>query len=376
MSKQKHSGLIFILIFIVTFSIIGVKNRVSADVKPIEEVQNKLKGISDEERSLLDNLFKLTQEMEDMEREEAKANSEIETLQLEMKSLENKIEEQQKDYEDKLKILEMVLVSYQKSGPASYLETLLKAENLTSFLRSINILKDFSRNVGELLDSVEEGKKKLSEEKDKLTEKISVIDNKKKVLQESLDKKQKLKGEQEAYLNSFKEDKAHYETQLKNLEQMWKEIKVLFSNIVKDFRRIVQEGYFPQSKLNLSFNLPIIKGALYEETFNDVIKNYSNLPNMVFYFYQDKVVIEVPDKHLVLEGKFVIQGKTAFKLKVDKGTFYAIPLEASSIEELFKNGDLLIDIKDLAGERLIFDISVQSIKMKEGYLEFEVKVGA
>lgn len=376
MSKQKHSGFIFMLIFVFTFSIIGLRNRVSADVKPIEEVQNKLKGISEKERNVLDNLFKLTQEMEDMEREEAKANSEIGTLQQEMKGLESKIEKQQKDYDEKLKVLEMVLVSYQRSGPASYLETLLKAENLTSFIRSINIIRDFSRNVGELLDSVDEGKKKLAEEKNKLTDKISIIDNKKKVLQESLDKKRKLKEEQQAYLDSFNEDKAHYEAQLKGLEQMWKEIKVLFSDIVKDFRRIVQDGYFPQSKLNLSFKFPIIKGALYEETFNDVIKSHSNLPNMVFHFHQDKVVIEVPDKHLILEGKFVIQGKTAFKLKVDKGSFYGIPLEASSIEELFKNGDLLIDIKDLAGERLTFDISLQSIKMKEGYLEFEVKMGA
>ncbi|KOA18699.1 chromosome partition protein Smc [Clostridium homopropionicum DSM 5847] len=376
MVKEKHSRLIFILIVVLTFSFIGAENRVSADVKPIEEVQNKLKGISEKERSVLENLFKLTQEVEDMEREEAKANSEIGALKLEIKELESKIQKQQKEYDDKLKVLEMVLVSYQRSGPASYLETLLKAENLTSFIRSINIIRDFSRNVGELLDSVDEGRKKLSEEKDKLTEKISVIDNKNKVLQESLDKKRKLKEEQQAYLDSFKEDKAHYETQLKGLEQMWKEIKVIFSDIVKDFRKIVQEGYFPQSKLNLSFKLPIIKGALYEETFNDVIKNHSNLPNMVFHFYQDKVVIEVPDKHLVLDGKFVIQGKTAFKLKVDKGSFYGIPLETSSIEELFKNGDLLIDIKDLAGDKLIFDIYVQSIKMKEGYLEFEVKVGA
>lgn len=364
------------LIFVFTFSIIGLRNRVSADVKPIEEVQNKLKGISEKEKSVLDNLFKLTQEMEDMEREEAKANSEIGTLQQEMKGLESKIEKQQKEYDKKLKVLEMVLVSYQRSGPASYLETLLKAENLTSFIRSINIIRDFSRNVGELLDSVDEGKKKLSEEKNKLTDKILVIDNKKKVLQESLDKKRKLKEDQQAYLDSFNEDKAHYEAQLKGLEQMWKEIKVLFSDIVKDFRRIVQDGYFPQSKLNLSYKFPMIKGALYEETFNDVIKSHSNLPNMVFHFHQDKVVIEVPDKHLVLEGEFVIQGKTAFKLKVDKGSFYGIPLETSSIEELFKNGDLVIDIVDLAGDKLMVDISVQSIKMKEGYLEFEVKMGA
>ena len=52
-----------------------------------------------------------------------------------------------------------------------------------------------------------------------------------------------------------------------------------------------------------------------------------------------------------------------------------MPLESASIEELFRNGDLIIDIKDLAGDKLIFDISLKSIKIMDGYLDFEVRAG-
>lgn len=375
MVKQKSPRLITILAIILAFALIPFPNRVSADVKPIEEVQNKLKGISEEERNILGNLFMLTQEIEIAEREEAQVAKEIEGLKVEIGALEKIIESQQQDYDDKLEILELTLVSYQKSGPASYIETFLSAENLTSFLRSINIIRDFSRNVGELLDSVEEGKKKLSEEKDKLSKRVVLQEEKKKALQESLAKKQKLKEEQESYLASFKEKRGYYETQLNNLEQMWDEIKIVFSEIVGDFGKIVKGGNFPEKALNLKFNLPVVKGTIYEETFNDIFKKNSNLPEMVFNFYQDKIKIEVPEKHLILEGTFIIEGKSVLKFKVKEGSFYGMPLEQASMDELFRNGDLVIDIKDLAGNKLIFDISLKSIKIMDGYLDFEVRAG-
>lgn len=375
MIKQKNTRLKIILIIVFAFALIALPNGVSADVKPIAEVQDKLKGISEEERTILGNLFMLTQEIEGTEREEAKVTKDIEGLKVEIGTLENRIKNQQQDYDDKLEILELTLVSYQKSGPASYIETLLNAENLTSFLRSINIIRDFSRNVGELLDSVEKDKKKLSEEKDKLSKSVALQEEKKKSLQESLAKKQKLKKDQEAYLDSFKEKRGHYETQLNNLEQMWDEIKIVFSDIVGDFGKIVKGGSFPQKALNLKFNLPVVKGTIHEETFNDIFKKNSNLPEMIFHFYEDKIKIEVPEKHLVLDGTFIIQGKSVLKLKVKEGSFYGMPLESASIEELFRNGDLIIDIKDLAGDKLIFDISLKSIKIMDGYLDFEVRAG-
>jgi hypothetical protein len=156
---------------------------------------------------------------------------------------------------------------------------------------------------------------------------------------------------------------------------MWDEIKIVFSDIVGDFGKIVKGGSFPQKALNLKFNLPVVKGTIHEETFNDIFKKNSNLPEMIFHFYEDKIKIEVPEKHLVLDGTFIIQGKSVLKLKVKEGSFYGMPLESASIEELFRNGDLIIDIKDLAGDKLIFDISLKSIKIMDGYLDFEVRAG-
>jgi len=348
-----------------------VPNRVSGEVKPITEVQEKLEGITEEEKAVLEILFTLEQEMEEMEREESAITKDIEALQIEIDDMEELLKERQKNYDDQLDILKKVLVGYQRKGPASYLDTLLSAEDLRTFLESINMIKDLTRNVGKLLDSLEEGKKKLAEERDRLSEKAALLADKKEELQEALMKKLELKTKQEAYLATLKEKSEQYQEQLSNLKQMWEDSKLQFSNIVENFSQIIGEGNISLSDLNLSANLFEIKGAIYEETFNEILREHSDLPGLLFHFYKDRVEIEIPEKHLVLIGTFIIAEDKVLKLEVEKGSFYEMPLENESIEELFIDGYLLIDFKELAGDMLI-DFSLETVETKEGYLEFKI----
>jgi len=369
--NRKLSSLIALLLLISLTLTAVVPNRVSGEVKPITEVQEKLEGITEEEKAVLEILFTLEQEMEEMEREESAITKDIEALQIEIDDMEELLKERQKNYDDQLDILKKVLVGYQRKGPASYLDTLLSAEDLRTFLESINMIKDLTRNVGKLLDSLEEGKKKLAEERDRLSEKAALLADKKEELQEALMKKLELKTKQEAYLATLKEKSEQYQEQLSNLKQMWEDSKLQFSNIVENFSQIIGEGNISLSDLNLSANLFEIKGAIYEETFNEILREHSDLPGLLFHFYTDRVEIEIPEKHLVLIGTFIIAEDKVLKLEVEKGSFYEMPLENESIEELFIDGYLLIDFKELAGDMLI-DFSLETVETKEGYLEFKI----
>lgn len=369
--NRKLSSLIALLLLISLTLTAVVPNRVSGEVKPITEVQEKLEGITEEEKAVLEILFTLEQEMEEMEREESAITKDIEALQIEIDDMEELLKERQKNYDDQLDILKKVLVGYQRKGPASYLDTLLSAEDLRTFLESINMIKDLTRNVGKLLDSLEEGKKKLAEERDRLSEKAALLADKKEELQDALMKKLELKTKKEAYLATLKEKSEQYQEQLSNLKQMWEDSKLQFSNIVENFSQIIGEGNISLSDLNLSANLFEIKGAIYEETFNEILREHSDLPGLLFHFYTDRVEIEIPEKHLVLIGTFIIAEDKVLKLEVEKGSFYEMPLENESIEELFIDGYLLIDFKELAGDMLI-DFSLETVETKEGYLEFKI----
>ena len=153
--KWKYS-LIFVLVLSVSFLVKPYK--VTGEVKNIEEADEQLQGISIEEQQTLERLFILTQEIEQMEREEDRITEEINELIIEIDQIDRSIIKEQENYDMHLIIMEQVLISYQRNGPASYLDILLKAENLTSFIKSLNLIKDISKNTGELLASIEIGR--------------------------------------------------------------------------------------------------------------------------------------------------------------------------------------------------------------------------
>ncbi|HHW00451.1 MAG TPA: hypothetical protein GXX36_12960 [Clostridiaceae bacterium] len=369
MIKFRRLCLSVVFSMIVAFSLIAVfPNRIFGQVQPIIEIQEKLEEISDEEKKVLAHLFILLQEIEEMDRQVAGITQEIEILQTEIENLETAIENKQKDYDNQLKVLEQVLVSYQRRGPASYLQTILSAKDLTAFVRSFNTVRDLSRNVGELLDAIEEGKKELTAQKEVLAENVALLEKRKGELKEALARKQQIKDEQEVYLASLREGREYYEQQLAIIEQMWNDSKAMFSQIIDEFTRIMNEGNIPLEAFNIRIAFPSVKGTIYEETINDIVEEHSRLPKMVFHFRPGKVEVEVPEKHLKLTGTFSIEGKSVIKFIVEEGSFYEMPLEPVSIEELFKNGYLSIDFSNY-----VDNITLESIEISEGYMEFKIR---
>jgi peptidoglycan hydrolase CwlO-like protein len=355
--------------------VMAVPGHVTGEVKPITEAQEKLDGISEEEQKTLEKLFTLTQELEELEREEDKLTGEIDELKANIAETDKSIEKEQRSYDNNLYIMEQVLLSYQRGGPASYLEILLQSESLTAFLKNMNLIKDISRNTAELLDTIETGKEKLEAYRESLAADQELLTKKQEELQAQLEKKRSVKEEQEAYLTELQEEKAKYEEHLSNLKIMWEDLKGIFSSIVGEFSRIIGEGYFTMEDLNLSFNLFSVKGSVSEDTFNTILREHSDLSEIVFHFEKDNIVIEVPDKKLVLNGRFTISGDSALLFEAESGTFYGMPLEKESIDELFKEGPLLIDFEAVAGDLVLIDIRLDSVTAGDGTLEFTIKTG-
>ncbi len=375
MEIQNKLRLFYLWTAIILVLSITVPGKVSGEVKPIEVAQEKLMGISKEEQKTLEELFSLTQEIEEMEREEARLNGEIGVLEARLSELDMSIEKEQKEYDDNLYILEQVLVSYQRGGPASYLELLLKSEDLSAFLKNINLVKDISKNVAMLLETIEEGKRKLTQEKEKLASETLLLEEKKEELKKPMEEKRRLVDEREAYMAALAEEKELYEEHLANLELMWADIKEIFSSIVGEFSRIIGEGHFTMEDLNLSFHLFSVEGSVSEATFNRILKEHSTLPEIEFHFNSENIVIEVPDKNLILYGRFSVSGKSALLFEAEGGSFYGMPLEPASIDELFKDGPLLIDFEAVAGDLVLIEINLQTVEAKDGNLIFTIKAG-
>lgn len=372
MSKREKRSIFiaFALIFAIVSSVLP--SHVSGEVAPISEVEDKLEGISEEEKKVLDKLFAIEQKIEEIEREEAIITEEINGLQAKIRELEKGIEEKQKDYDLQLEVLEQVLVNYQKGGPATYLEILLGADSLSNFLKSLNVLKDISYNVNELLISLEEGKRVLEEKKESLNQSVSLLNQKQQELVENIQNNERLHKEQEEYLASLLEDKEYYEEQLQNLKMMWADSQLLFRDIVGELTTIISSGHFTLEDMNITFGFFSMSGFIKEDSFNSIIKEHSMLPETIFRFTDKQVIIEVPEKHLLLKGYFEISGESAITYVVSEGTFYEMALDEASIDELFKHGPLLIDFKSISEGVIAIDFTLDEVSSEDGKLSYKI----
>lgn len=334
---------------------------------PFDEIQQNLKGISEEEREVLQTLFLLAQEIEEMKRREGEIGQEIKAIYQEVKSLEDTIAVEESAFERKRDVLEQVLKSYQRKGPGSFLEILLESDNLSVFLRRINTFRDLTRNTGELLTSLEESKGKLSAEKVRLSEKMLFIEGKQQELRVALEKKEQLIESQESYLASLAGKRAYYQEYLTNLQKLFQELGGFFETVAEEFVKVVEEGNIPSDALKTTITFMNITGTIDEKTFNDIIKANPRLPEMTFRFLPGKIEMTIPEKNLLLIGNFAILEGNRIEFAAEEGTFFGMPLEAGALEALIRGIHLILDLKPLIGKNIL-----HAVEILEGKLTLKV----
>lgn len=364
MTKLKKFMTVLILISSFTFLFIAA---VSGQTDLVTSTQQNLEDISNEEKAVLEELFFLSQEIDEMNRRAEELSKESETIAEEITVMEADISKRQENYDIQLEILEKVMVSYQKNGMTSYLETLLSAQNLTDFIKRLNVIQELSRNTGDMLNSMEEEKAVLIAEREKLISNKAQMEKNMAELSDAITQKMRLKQDQEEYLNSLSEEKEYYRDQLNKLDQSWSEVKDLFSNIATEFSRVFNESDLTADDFNLELEFLSVKGSITDHRMNEIIEKNKKLPKMIFDINTEVIQIEIPEKHLSLSGSIVIESGSAIRFNVTDGTFYDMKLEKPSIEELFRDGYLVIDFKELIG-----DITLKSVELKDGFIEFKV----
>jgi peptidoglycan hydrolase CwlO-like protein len=360
-----------ILVFGLTISLVLAlfcTSIVAEQVEPPSPNQEGLLDISEEEKQILQSLFTLTQEIQVLENEEKKAAGELEVARTELAVLESLIAIEEEDYGKKQEALKRFLKIYQKMGPGSYLEIIMDSDNLSTLLRRLNTLRDLTRNTGKLLEQLDERKVSLSSKKVKLAETLVMIKERQEHSKEALAEKLKLKEEKETYLASLKDQSLLYQEYLKSLEKMIAELKPLLQQAGKEFSSIITDGSLSRDALKLSISLFNVKGTMEEKTFNNMISKQPSLSEMVFTFHNDEIEIGIPNKKLILFGSFVINEVNTLSFQAEKGSFYGMPLEPGYIEELLNEGELTLDLKPLLGKN-----TLQSIKLREGYIELNIK---
>lgn len=366
--KKFHRALLILSLLGVSFLLLPLQGFYAAAVlPPMAEVEHQLLNISEEELALLETLFTLTQEIQGLESQEGVIQEQIELLKEQILQAQASIEENQGAFQQLQEKLEGVLKSYQRRGAASYLEILLKAEDLSDFLRRINLIRDLTRNTGALLKELESQQALLTAKEQELQGTMERLTQEEAQLAKARLEKEAMKASLEEQLAAMAAERDYYEEQLNRLQGEWTALKPLFTETMKTVNQMIEKGALPQEGVKMSLSLQGIKGTIPQEVFNQVVASVQDLPEILFSFQPQQVTITLPQQHLILEGKFSVIDGSILQFTPTGGSFYQLPLTTSALEELFSGESLSMNTKPLLG-----NYRLKSAIVVEGALELLV----
>lgn len=363
---MKKLQIFFAIILLISILISSMPYALAEE--EIVDLEEKLVSITEEEKEIVQQLFIQLQEIEGLERDYALISEDIENLKIEVRDIESKIQDEEDKYDYNLNILEEVLKSYQRMGPASYLEIILESKDIPDFLRRINLIRDLSKNTGELLDSIEGTKEVLVEEKNNLDKKLSLIEERQRSLQDTLDQRTQLVREQEAYLKSLEADREYYEIYLDNLSESLVRLEELFSKLTAELAGIIENSHISLEELNPKLALQGIRLSISENLFNEIIGNHEDLPTIEFEFTRENISMFIDEYNIKLTGGFSIYQGHSIEFVIDEVIFYDFLLEEKTVKDLIGDG-ILFDF-----EKLLDGSSIKDIQIFDGYMELTIDV--
>lgn len=366
MKKNKLSFLLSIIVgMVLTFP-----NHISFS-EPEEtsvEVVNILDGITSQEKNVLEQLFILSQEIDNLTQEALEYESDIEAIKSEILSLNFKISLQTQKHDEMLVHLGEVLKHYQKNGANSYFEILIRSNNIGEFLHRLNILRDYTNSNKKLVDEIEQNKRALDDANREKRQELETLEQLEFDLSEIIKDKTKTRLVLEASLADLHTERDKYEAYLYEVNETWNALKPLFKETVAEFSRLVKSDALPYDAISLEFSITGVKGIISESVFNAILEKQAALPKLDFKFQDQIMVVSIPEKKVSLVGHFEIVEGHSLKYIVTDGSFYDLPLEPESVKELFSDGYMSLDLT-----YLLEGYKIDKVILKEGILELYVK---
>jgi peptidoglycan hydrolase CwlO-like protein len=360
---QSLSKTLIVMTFSLIIMLIFTLPQPAQQIEPISELEERLHSLTDEESRQLKSLFTVVMELEKLTKEKEALMTEIDQVTDKLDQLKKQINLKDADFKANRNALRQVLRSYQRLGPASFIEIALQANSPADFIRRINILKDLVKNTDNLLSSLAKGKEQLLAEKEAHSKTLQQLDSIQERLNASLRETELLKKEIDKLLQSIGDKKQYYETQLNEMQAAWPTFKPFFADTLVKLSQIIEKGDLPQDAVRITITTKGIAGIITEETFNNVIAAHPDLPTVEFVFLPGEAIMKLPKDQLVLKGTFGIREKTAIVFEVAEGSFYGFPLSDEALEELFAASEPEIDFGPLIGNNRL-----QSLKLEDGQL--------
>lgn len=336
----------------------------SEKIDSISEIEKEMTTLNNEELKMLDELFQLKQNIVELEKESSLLAKDIEGLNKEVHTLQVNIDELDIKYSDNLSIMESFLQNYQKKGPLNTLQLILSSENLNMMLSRLNSIRELSKGVSTLLESLEKDKETLASKKLSREETLLAIKNRQAELLVSKKNKEIAVENLEARLASLKEDRSKYENYLADIDISWKKTKPEFTKTISSVSQIVEAGDLPNELVDLKYGLAGITAKIYDNEFNKALNNKDLTSRVEIKFNKDNMTLNLPDLNIYLSGNLELIDDTTLQFNIIEGKYLDLTLGEASIESLFDSNYLKFNFK-----KILVGTTIRSLKRNNGNIE-------
>lgn len=322
------------------------------------------------EKKALENLFRINSEIELARNKSALLKQQITEIEGKIREQEVALDMLELEIDGYLGDLKDLLVAQQKLGAGNGVQLLLESRSLADYLQRLSYVSELSRAYRGTVESLERKEREAeSLRAEWIASKERVRSEREEVLR-LLQNLEVSKEELEEYLAGFAESREAYENHLAEIQKRWNALKPLFNDTVSAFIRIIESGGLAQDTVDLQF--PLFGGPtaiIREGKFNEIIRQRSELPQLIFGFLDGEMSLEFPSYDVRLIGSFQIVEKKKLEFQVKSGEFYGIPMSDDAMEDLFLKQSFRFDLSSLIQKN-----ELNSIQHKKGKIEIRVTI--
>ena len=254
----KLMGIITILIFLlqVNFSIAAttteLNNEKEQNQQQIDEKNQKKEEIQAEKSATVEEIEKITTQIQDYENQINELNTKITDLNNKIQESEEKLNKAQEDYDKQEELLEARLVANYEAGETSFLDVLLSSDSITDLISNYYLVTEIATNDAELLEKIEKEKQDIEKAKQDLENSKKELDTSKAEKQSVSTQLQSSKAEKDQYVTKLTADEQAIQSLIDELNEANKSIDAEIKQKEAEMKRKLEEYKKQQQQNNAS----------------------------------------------------------------------------------------------------------------------------
>lgn len=236
----KITTAICIILVVIAYSNISIatskkelNNKQSEINDKINSLENEIADIKEEKSEVLSAVEDLIIQISEYESEIEELGEKINYLNKQISKAEEKIKEDEKKYNQEKKALEQRLVCIYENGNTSYLDFLLSSSSLSDLISNYFLVSEIMAYDTDMLEKIEEDKKRIENEKSELENRKLELDSTKKSKQSKYEEIRKAKAKKDSYVNKLTEEEKKAKEEIEQYEADKKEIDAELKKIAQ-----------------------------------------------------------------------------------------------------------------------------------------------